>query len=105
MAVLVDEWVQAFEIVVIYFFAGLHPSMQLVRVGASPKEGVPWFKQSRGLMGLEELLDGGLRILSFDPFAFPDGTDQVTMLSQQVVFFVSKPEHVIHSPSGGSKCQ
>lgn len=48
VTILVHERVQAFEIITINFFAALHPPIQLIRIGASSKEGIPWFEGSDG---------------------------------------------------------
>ena len=59
-AVLVDVRVQAHEIVVEDAFVTFHVSVELVGVGTSTEEGVAWIERARGLVRLQEGLDGGI---------------------------------------------
>ena len=88
-AVLVDVRVQALEIVVEDPFVPFHAPVELVGVGTSTEEGVARIERSRGLVRLQEGLDGRIGGSATRPFAFPDRSDKVTVLTKKVVFFLT----------------
>ena len=47
-------------------------------------------------MLLEELLDGGIGGALLFPLAFPDGLDEVPVLVEQTMFFLTGLEHIVH---------
>ena len=88
-AVLVDVRVQALEIVVEDAFVTFHVSVELVGVGTSTEEGVARIERARGLVRLQEGLDGRIGGTSTRPLAFPDRSDEVAMLAKKIVFFLT----------------
>ena len=88
-AVLVDVRVQALKIVVEDPFVTFHAPVELVGVGASTEEGVAWIERARGLMRLQEGLDGRIGGTSTRPLTFPDRSDEVTLLAKKIVFFLT----------------
>ena len=88
-AVLVDVRVQALEIVVEDPFVPFHAPVELVGIGTSTEEGVARIERERGLVRLQEGLDGRIGGTSTRPLAFPDRTDEVAMLTEKVVFFLT----------------
>ena len=88
-AVLVDVRVQALEIVVEDPFVTFHVSVELVGIGTSTEEGVAWIEQARGLVRLQEGLNGGIGGTSTGPLTFPDRSDEVTLLAEKIVFFLT----------------
>ena len=85
-AVLVDVRVQALEIVVEDTFVPFHAPVELVGVGTSTEEGIA---RARGLVRLQEGLDGRIGGTSTRPLAFLDRPDEVAMLTKMVVFFLT----------------
>ena len=88
-AVLVDVRVQALEIVVEDPFVPFHVSVELVGVGTSTEEGVAWIERARGLVRLQEGLDGRIGGTSTGPLTSPDLADEVTLLAKKIVFFLT----------------
>ena len=86
-AVLVDVRVQTLEIVVEDPF--VPAPVELVGVGTSTEEGIARIKRERGLVRLQEGLDGRIGGTSTRPLAFPDRPDEVAMLTEKVVFFLT----------------
>mgnify|MGYP006862600152 CR=1 FL=1 len=88
-AVLVDVRVQALEIVVEDPFVPFHAPVELVGVGTSTEEGITRIERARGLVRLQEGLDGRIGGTSTRPLTFPDRPDEVAMLTKKVVFFLT----------------
>ena len=87
-AVLVDVRVQALEIVVEDPFVPFHVSLELVGVGTSTEEGVAWIERARGVVRLQEGLNGGIGGTS-GPLTFPDRSEEITLLAKIIVFFLT----------------
>ena len=87
--VLVDVRVQALEIVVEDPFVPFHAPVELVGVGTSTEEGIARIERARGLVRLQEGLDGRIGGTSTRPLTFPDRPDEVAMLTEKVVFFLT----------------
>ena len=88
-AVLVDVRIQALEIVVENPFVPFHAPVELVGVGPSTEEGITRIERARGLVRLQEGLDGRIGGTSTRPLAFPDRSDEVTLLVKKIVFFLT----------------
>ena len=95
-AVFVDVKVQALEIVVEDAFVTFHALVELVGVGTSAEERIAWIERERGLMRLQERLDGGIGGTSTRPLTFPDRSDEVAVLAKKVVFPLAQGEDVVH---------
>lgn len=97
--VLVDVRVQALEIVIVNLFIAFHTFVQLVGVGPSTEESVAWVERLRcSDIGCQERSYVGIGLVLKYPVAFPDRTDQVAVLMEQIVLLLTKHEDVVHGP-------
>ena len=70
-AVFVDPWIQGGHIHIAYFLALPSHSMQSHRTRSTPKEGFTGFQGCNQIKGIQETLDGFIRVHQFVPFTFP----------------------------------
>ena len=94
--VFVHVSIQALEVIVEDPFVAVLVSGELVGVGPTAEEGVTWIERSRGLVRLQKRLDGGIGVASTYPFTFPDRSDEVAVLAEQLVFLLPKGKDVVH---------
>ena len=95
-AVLVDVRVQALEFVIEDAFFNFYVSVELVGVGTSTEEGVARIELSRSRVRLQEGPDGGIGGAATRPLAFPDRSDEVAVLVEEVVFLLTQGKDVVH---------
>ena len=88
-AVLVDVRLHALQIIVEDAFVTYRVSVELVGAGTSTEEGVARIERARGLVRLQEGLDGGIGGTSTRPLTFPDRSDEITLLTKKVMFFLT----------------
>ena len=95
--VFVEVRVQALEIVVEDTFVTFHVLVELVGVGTSTEEGVARIERARGLVRLQEGLDGGIGSTSTRPLTFPDRSDEIAVLAKKVPSTNQNPDPKVSS--------